>query len=186
MTTMTIYSDDNTKAGRMVTDYSEITKELNAIGVEFERWEAGQTLGKEASQEEVLEAYKSSLDKLNEKYGFVTVDVVGIHPDHPDKDAMRQKFLAEHTHSDFEVRFFVDGNGLFYLHVNGKVYTILCEKGDLISIPANMTHWFDMGTRPFFKAIRFFTTPEGWVGHFTGSEIARDFPDYDHFISSLS
>ena len=41
---------------------------------------------------------------------------------------MRQKFLNEHTHADFEVRFFVDGSGLFYLHVGDRVYLVLCEK----------------------------------------------------------
>jgi 1,2-dihydroxy-3-keto-5-methylthiopentene dioxygenase len=99
---------------------------------------------------------------------------------------MRQKFLSEHTHADFEVRFFVEGSGLFYLHVGDKVYTLLCEKGDLISVPANTTHWFDMGTKPYFKCIRFFTTPEGWVGNFTGSEIAKQFPDFDQYVASLS
>jgi len=74
------------------------------------------------------------------------------------------EILAEHTHSDFEVRFFVDGNGLFYLHVADRVYAILCEKGDLISVPEHSTHWFDMGAKPDFKCIRFFVIPDGWGG----------------------
>ena len=66
--------------------------------------------------------------------------------------------------TDFELRFFVDGRGLFYLHLGDKVYCVLCEQGDLISVPANTTHWFDMGANPRFKCIRFFTTPDGWQG----------------------
>ncbi|MCF5955738.1 acireductone dioxygenase, partial [Xanthomonas perforans] len=27
-------------------------------------------------------------------------------------------------------------------------------------------------------AIRFLTEPDGWVGHFTGTEIAKQFPRY--------
>jgi 1,2-dihydroxy-3-keto-5-methylthiopentene dioxygenase len=27
-------------------------------------------------------------------------------------------------------------------------------------------------------AIRFFTEPDGWVGHFTGTDIAQKFPRY--------
>ena len=186
MTTLTIYPDNNPEKGELIKDFAAIKKALDAIGVEFGRWEANQPLDADASQDEVLDAYKSSIDKLNEKYGFKSVDVVGLNPDHPDKAAMRQKFLAEHTHADFEVRFFVEGSGLFYLHVGGKVFTLLCEKGDLISVPANTTHWFDMGTNPYFKAIRFFTTPDGWVGNFTGSEIAKEFPDFDQYTASLS
>jgi 1,2-dihydroxy-3-keto-5-methylthiopentene dioxygenase len=61
----------------------------------------------------------------------------------------------------------------------------LCEKGDLISVPANTTHWFDMGIEPRFKCIRFFTAPDGRVGNFTGSDIATRFPDFDSHVSGL-
>ena len=53
------------------------------------------------------------------------------------------------------------------------------EKGDLIVVPDSATHWFDMGPAPRFVAIRFFTEADGWVGHFTGSDIAKRFPRYE-------
>ncbi|HSO84145.1 MAG TPA: cupin, partial [Thiocapsa sp.] len=81
--------------------------------------------------------------------------------------------------TEFEVRFFVEGSGLFYLHTNGRVYAVICEQGDLISVPDSTTHWFDMGPRPHFTAIRFFTNPEGWVANFTGSDIASRFPRFE-------
>ncbi len=93
---------------------------------------------------------------------------------------MRQKFLAEHTHGEDEVRFFVDGHGLFSLHVAAEVYEVLCEKGDLISVPANTKHWFDMGPNPRFVAIRFFNNPDGWVAEFTGSDIADRFNRFEN------
>ena len=91
---------------------------------------------------------------------------------------MRAKFLAEHIHEDDEVRFFVEGQGAFYLRVGGKVYRTVCAAGDLISVPKNTTHWFDAGDKPFFCAIRLFTTPDGWVAKFTGDEIAKSFPEF--------
>lgn len=186
MTTLTIYPDDLGDAGEQMTEYAEIAAALNEIGVELEHWQANRRLDDNAGQEEILAAYEDSISKLNERYGFQSIDVVSMTPDHPDRDTMRSKFLAEHTHADFEVRFFVDGKGLFYLHVNNRVYAVLCEKGDLLSVPADTTHWFDMGSAPEFKCIRFFTTADGWVGNFTGSEIAKQFPDYDQYLSSLS
>ena len=63
---------------------------------------------------------------------------------------------------------------------------MLCEKGDLLTVPANTTHWFDMGENPNFKCIRLFTIADGWVGDFTGSNIAQRFPDMDSFVASLS
>ena len=36
-----------------------------------------------------------------------------------------------------------------------------------------------MGEYPNFVAIRFFTEPDGWVGHFTGTGISNRFPRYE-------
>lgn len=92
---------------------------------------------------------------------------------------LRRKFLDEHTHSEDEVRFFVAGSGLFSLHLGSQVFEVRCEQGDLISVPANTKHWFDMGPEPSFVAIRLFTNPTGWVAHFTGNQIAIQFPRYE-------
>jgi 1,2-dihydroxy-3-keto-5-methylthiopentene dioxygenase len=156
----------------------EIAQVLSGIGVAFERWEASVPLGAEAGQNEVLAAYDAQVKKLMREGGYRTVDVVRVKPDHPDRVAMRQKFLAEHTHAEDEVRFFVEGAGAFYLRKGGKVYRVICERGDLLSVPAGITHWFDTGVHPHFCAIRIFTSADGWVGHFTGDDIATRFPAF--------
>ena len=90
-----------------------------------------------------------------------------------------KKFLSEHAHDDDEDRYFAKGAGVFYLHANEKVHAVYCEAGDLISVPANTTHWFDMGTAPHYVSVRFFHDDDGWVGHFTGSPIAESFATFD-------
>ncbi|SFF63014.1 acireductone dioxygenase apoprotein [Fontimonas thermophila] len=183
MTTLTIYAEHDAKTPlARHTEFAAIRDALAQIGVEFERWEASQPLSPTASQEEVMAAYRTSIDTLVRKYGFQSVDVVSMHPDHPQAEAARGKFLSEHTHTDFETRFFVDGSGAFYIRKNGKVYMLVCTRGDLVNLPANTTHWFDMGPRPNFKAIRFFRIPDGWVGHFTGDPIADRFPKYEAMV----
>jgi 1,2-dihydroxy-3-keto-5-methylthiopentene dioxygenase len=183
MSLLAIYPESAQGQPELVKDHAAIAAELKKIGVQFEQWQTRQALAADADQAAVTAAYQASIDKLNAQYGFQSVDVVALRPDNPDKASFRQKFLAEHTHADFEVRFFVDGSGLFYLHVGDKVYLMLCEKGDLISVPANTTHWFDMGENPDFKCIRLFTTEDGWVGEFTGSDIATRFPDFDQVVA---
>jgi 1,2-dihydroxy-3-keto-5-methylthiopentene dioxygenase len=186
MSALTIYADNQPQSGELYTDFTNIKNQLNNIGVQFERWTANYKLSADADQESVLAAYADSIDRLKQQYGFQSVDVIKLNPDHPEKTAFRQKFLAEHIHNDFEVRFFVEGRGLFYLHVKDNVYAVLCEQGDLISVPANTTHWFDMGENPEFTCIRLFTTPDGWVADFTGSEIAKTFPTFDEYVAELS
>lgn len=177
MSELRIYAENEpSRPLSVLTGFEEIRATLAGIGVDFERWEASTALDPAAGQDEVIEAYRDSIDRLMKRYGFRSVDAVAMHPNHPQKEAMREKFLAEHTHDDFEVRFFVDGAGLFCVRSGGQVYATLCTRGDLINLPANLAHWFDMGPNPDFKAIRLFTMPEGWVAHFTGDPIAERFP----------
>ncbi|MED5239382.1 MAG: cupin domain-containing protein [Pseudomonadota bacterium] len=164
---------------QQLTDKTAMARVLAGAGVRYEQWEASAPLSEHPSQEEVIAAYQPDIDRLMETEGYQTVDVVSMVPDHPEKAAFRQKFLDEHRHSEDEVRFFVEGQGLFTLHIDDKVYEVLCTKGDLISVPANTPHWFDMGSQPRFVAIRLFNNTEGWVANFTGSDIASRFSRLD-------
>ncbi len=155
-----------------------ITPELQKIGVLLERWKAAKQIAPGAAPEDVMEAYRTDIDRLVAEHGFKSVDVVSIAPDNPKRAEMRTKFLDEHFHKEDEVRLFVAGSGLFTLHVDDKVYEIECVQDDLIAVPDGTKHWFDMGEEPSFVAIRFFTEPDGWVGHFTGETIASRFPRY--------
>ncbi len=150
-----------------------IASTLAAIGVRFERWPL------RAHGDDILAAYATEIDALKTQGGFQTVDVARVTPDHPDRAAMRTKFLSEHTHAEDEVRFFVGGEGLFTLHHDNRVFDVLCTAGDLMSVPAGMRHWFDMGAAPAFIAIRLFVNPDGWVAAFTGDDIAERFPRYE-------
>ena len=180
MSRLRIFDDTNPSAPLSSTeDQALIAERLKPIGVRFEQWQASEPVAPGASPEAVMAAYRADIDRLVAERGFRSVDVVSIAPDNPNREAMRAKFLDEHAHKEDEVRFFVAGSGLFSLHVDGKVYEVLCEAGDLIAVPDGTTHWFDMGPAPSFVAIRFFTEPDGWVGHFTGSDIAQKFPRYE-------
>jgi len=180
MSTLYIYSDKDAGEPLVQTeDRKEIARHLNAEGVRFEQWEAGFPISDASTTEEILEAYAAEIERLKEEGGYKTADVINMYPSHPDKVALRQKFLDEHQHAEDEVRFFVKGDGLFYLHLEGKVMAVQCCAGDLISVPANTKHWFDMGDTPNFTAVRIFTNPDGWVAKFTGDKIANEFPRYE-------
>jgi 1,2-dihydroxy-3-keto-5-methylthiopentene dioxygenase len=171
-----IYSEDD---GRMplatYTRHADIARELGNVGVRFEKWEASKPVQPGASQDEVIAAYRADIERLQREQNYQAVDVISLTPDHPDRAALRAKFLNEHTHSEDEVRFFVAGRGQFTLHIGEKIYETLCVQGDLIGVPDGTRHWFDMSETPYFIAIRLFTNKEGWVANFTGSDIAEKF-----------
>ncbi|MGP9799375.1 1,2-dihydroxy-3-keto-5-methylthiopentene dioxygenase [Rheinheimera sp. NSM] len=177
MSQLTVFTSNNPAQPLLhTTDSTVIQRELAGAGVRFEQWQADAPLTADSSAEQICSAYADDIAKLRAEGGYITVDVISLSTSHPDKAALRQKFLAEHSHSEDEVRFFVRGQGLFCLHIAGKVYQVLCQQNDLISVPAGTPHWFDMGAEPEFTAIRLFNNPDGWVANFSGSDIATRFP----------
>lgn len=176
MSSLQIYADSKPGSPLVaIHDKAEMARHLRVAGVRYEQWAASAPVKAGDPQEQVIAAYRQDIDRLIADEGYQTVDVVSLGSDNPNKAELRKKFLDEHRHGEDEVRFFVDGAGLFSLHIGDKVYEVLCTKGDLISVPANTPHWFDMGPNPHFVAIRLFNNPEGWVARFTGSDIAQKF-----------
>jgi 1,2-dihydroxy-3-keto-5-methylthiopentene dioxygenase len=161
--------------GRTLTDGDEIRAFLGHRGIVFERWTASAPLDRDADQTAVLAAYDHALRPYMEKHGYQTADVIRVHPEMDNLDVIRGKFLDEHTHAEDEVRFFVEGKGAFWFNLeNGDTpFCVVCEAGDFISVPAGTKHWFDMGGRPHVTAIRVFSNQEGWVPHYTESDVAR-------------
>ncbi len=176
MSRLTIYHENSPQTP--IAEYNtgdSIAQKLAQVGIRFERWLAQGEIPAGATNEQIIAAYQQNIDRLVVQTGYQTYDVLSLAPNHPQKQALRQKFLAEHTHDDDEIRFFSQGKGLFSLHIQDKVYEVICEQNDLISVPAGTPHWFDMGENPNFTCIRLFDTPQGWVANFTGSDIADQF-----------
>ena len=159
---------------------NEIYTFLNRHGIFFDQWKCDIVFDDTASQEEILAAYSKDLVSFMENSGYKTADVISINATTENYSTLRAKFLAEHTHSEDEIRFFVDGKGLFWFNLeNVPVFNLLCEAGDLISVPAGTKHWFDAGEKnPFVKAIRIFMDHSAWVPNYTNSSIELDFLNF--------
>lgn len=179
MSRLQVFSDDATARLLVETgDGAEIAVQLGAVGVGFERW-GTRDLPADADEQAILAAYAPEIERLCARGGYRSVDAMRVAPDHPDRAMLRSKFLAEHTHAEDEVRFFVEGEGLFTLHIEPCVFNMLCTAGDLISVPGGTRHWFDMGHAPRFTVLRLFINPDGWVAAFTGDPIAERYPRHE-------
>lgn len=165
---------------KTIHDAGEIRQFMNDRGIFFDQWEAPVAFQDDATPEQILDAYAKDLNPFMEAGGYQTADVITINHLTENYEAIRAKFLSEHTHSEDEIRFFVDGEGLFWFNLETEpVFNLLCEKGDLISVPEGTKHWFDAGERnPFVKAIRIFIDMSGWIPEYTGSEMEKRFSDF--------
>lgn len=168
------------ESGTELRDPQLIRKFFNERKIYFDQWSCDAVFEDTATQEDILRAYAKDLDPFMNSGGYQTADVISINKLTENYEAIRAKFLAEHTHSEDEIRFFVDGQGLFWFNLeNEPVFNLLCQRGDLISVPAGTKHWFDAGaTDPFVKAIRIFIDMSGWVPHYTESGVEQKFSDF--------
>lgn len=163
MATLTIPTEN-----RQITEPSEIKAYLAAIAIGYEQWQPSHPLRDDASSEEILAAYANEIEALSQQGGYVTADVIDIHPDTPNLDTMLAKFNREHWHAEDEVRFTIAGHGLF--HINPKtspVAAVEVAAGDLLIVPRGTLHWFDLCSDRRIRTIRLFQDPAGWTPHYS-------------------
>ena len=161
---------------RTIQKPEQVRNYLGDIGIEYERWRSAREVPRSASAEEILRAYGEQIDQLKARGGYVTADVIDVNPETPNLDAMLAKFSIEHWHDEDEVRYIVEGRGLFHIHPkSGPVIAIEVEAGDLIRVPRGTLHWFDLCGERRIRAIRLFQDTSGWTPHYTHSEVDKSY-----------
>jgi len=158
-----------------LTDARDVTTFLAARGIEYERWTPNQPLPADAPADAVLNAYNRQIETLKVRGGYVTADVIDVKADTPNLDTMLAKFNREHWHDEDEVRFIIEGRGLFHVNAGGSVFVLEVGPGDLIRVPRGTHHWFDLCAERRIRAIRLFQDISGWTPHYTDSGIDRGF-----------
>lgn len=154
----------------------ELIEFLRSIDIDYERWKTENDIPQDASSDLILKAYEKQINELKKRGGYVTADVIDINQDTPGLDTMLARFNIEHYHNEDEVRFIIDGRGLFHIHPKrGPVVAIEVEPGDLIRVPHGTLHWFDLCGDKRIRAIRLFQERSGWTPHYTHSTIDRKY-----------
>jgi 1,2-dihydroxy-3-keto-5-methylthiopentene dioxygenase len=162
--------------GRSFSEPEVVTNYLAGIGIDYERWTPAHQLAADAPAEEILSAYADEIEKLKARGGYVTADVIDVKPETPNLETMLAKFSREHWHDEDEVRFIIEGRGLFHIHPkNGPVIAIEVEPGDLIRVPTGTWHWFDLCAERRIRAIRLFQDTAGWTPRYTDSGVDKNY-----------
>lgn len=151
----------------------EAAKYLESQGVVYERWDISRLQGflkeeyalTDEQKNEILNLFKPEIDDLSAKRGYKSADIVVLSDKTPNLNQLLEMFAKEHHHREDEVRFIVDGHGIFAIKgpKDGVYFDVELEAGDLISVPAGTRHWFELMDDRKVKAIRIFSTTEGWA-----------------------
>jgi 1,2-dihydroxy-3-keto-5-methylthiopentene dioxygenase len=161
---------------RTIGDVSSLSSFLGQYGITYERWQSARSVPAGASAEVVLQAYADKIDELKARGGYTAADVIDVTATTPNLDVMLAKFSREHWHDEDEVRFIVEGRGIFHIDPPaGPVFAIEVEAGDLISVPRGTLHWFDLCADRRIRAIRLFQDTSGWAPHYTDSGVDAGF-----------
>ncbi len=171
MATLRIPEEDRT-----LTEFDAVRAYLAGKGIDYEHWESAHAVPANAPVAEVLAAYSAEIDRLKVQGGYVTADVIDVSPATPGLEVMLNKFNSEHWHDEDEVRFIIEGRGLFHIRPHqGPVVSITVEAGDLIRVPRGTRHWFDLCGERRIRAIRLFQDPSGWTPHYTQSGVDKNY-----------
>ncbi|MFT5718980.1 MAG: 1,2-dihydroxy-3-keto-5-methylthiopentene dioxygenase [Oleiphilaceae bacterium] len=169
------------------SDIDDVARYLAEDGVRFEQWqltsqsEEGDRL---CRADEILNRYRADIEGLKNECDYKFVDVISVKKTDSFLSARRNHFLSEHTHSGDEVRLFLSGTVLIYLHINARIHILQCERGDFLSIPKGVKHWLDMGPTPDFRCIRWFNSEESLKNQLTGSCIAESAPRWETILGN--
>jgi 1,2-dihydroxy-3-keto-5-methylthiopentene dioxygenase len=168
--------------GTTYTAPEDIDRELAPLQVSLKRWEItkdpaiAELLAKESLDNEEKELVLNSLDryfdKLKTTAGYQSRDLIVLHPEFPDLSQLLSKFAYCHTHADDEVRYVIDGEGVFgFVRPDRSQVKLTIQPEEYINVPAGTEHWFHLTQSNRIKAVRYFTTTEGWTPEYTGTEI---------------
>ena len=115
--------------------------------------------------EQLIEgAFRQRLDTLKRERGYVQEDEIALRPSTPGLEAICAKFVDEHLHDEDEVRWIREGEGIFDIRSRGDRYMrVVVEADDLIVVPAQRYHRFELTERKTIRAVRLFKDPSGWV-----------------------
>lgn len=168
--------------GTTYTELDDLDRELAPLNVQLNRWPVGDNpeihalLAQDAlsdeQKEQVLQALDKYFEQLKISAGYQSRDLVVLHPEVPNLDALLSKFDRCHYHADDEVRYIVAGEGVFgFVRPDGSQVEVTVQPEEYINVPANTEHWFYLTPSRRIKAVRYFTTTEGWVPEYTDSDI---------------
>ncbi|HAG82299.1 MAG TPA: acireductone dioxygenase [Cyanobacteria bacterium UBA12227] len=168
--------------GTTYTKLDDIARELAPLNIGLSFWTVGddpeihRLLAKDAlndeEKEQVLQALDGYFEELKQTAGYQSRDLIVLHPDVPNLDTLLSKFDKCHYHTDNEVRYVVAGEGIFgFVRPDGSQVELTVQAQEYINVPANTQHWFYLTSSQRVKAVRYFTSTEGWVPEYTATEI---------------
>ena len=145
---------------KTITDKNEAKLFLSKYDLYAEFWQPEVA---DISVSDPLVKYGHQIQKLKKQFNYSSADVCAMSQSTQNLDKMLSAFEKEHHHTDDEVRFTVEGEGIFGVNpLTDTPFEIYVESGDLLVVPANTRHWFNLTDKKNICCIRVFKENPKW------------------------
>lgn len=123
-------------------------------------------------KKQLLEIHRKDL-MLPERAGdYSWCDLFTVHPGSPNLQTLSFNYSRYHVHTAAEAFCVLAGEAIVGLvQSDQQQLQLLVQPGDFLHIATGVEHWFGLSAALHLKAVRYFTTADGWMPYYTGTEI---------------
>ena len=158
---------------KVLNHADDIASTLASVGIAYRRLELPATLRPGCEQAEFDAAVGFWLQAFMGHEGYVQQELFNLQRNHPQKLELRAQHLDEQAQASVSAWLFLGGFAQLSVHLEGYVYVLQGERGDLLTLPAGTRHWFDLGEEPHVLALRLSASDE--TPERSGDDIASRF-----------
>lgn len=161
MSSLTVYHQSSPEyPNKLLTHAEDITSTLAAVGVQFSQVPVQQPVIAGTASEELLAASRVQIDQLMTQHGYASAEVLSLCDERGEGTELARALRQEQACESAHLHYCLAGRGLLALHIGEYVYSLLCEKNDLLLLPTGTAHWFDGGEHPRFAVLRLFDSAQ--------------------------
>jgi 1,2-dihydroxy-3-keto-5-methylthiopentene dioxygenase len=168
--------------GIIYTDLEEIAGELAPLRIHLRHFEPGTSLLfpdlfdqdtlTELEKRHILELHESLFEFLKRERCYLWSDLLNVHPGSPHLQPLMATYNRYHVHTAAEALYVLAGGAIFgFVRPDGSQVQLLVQPQDYLHISAGVEHGFSLDASLQFKAVRYFTTVEGWVPQYTKTQM---------------
>jgi 1,2-dihydroxy-3-keto-5-methylthiopentene dioxygenase len=169
--------------GTIVTEWGAIVTQLIPLNIRLQHCDPGTSLHlpdllsseilQETAKQRILDHYTRHVECLKPAGGYLWADLLTLHSGSSNLHISAATESRYHTHTAPEMFYILAGEAIFGLvQPDGTQIQLLVQPQDFIHIPAQTEHWFSLAASLHLKAVRYFTTADGWIAFYTGRAIS--------------
>lgn len=125
-------------------------------------------------KKQLLDLHRNDLAVSQREENFSWCDLFVLHPGSPNLQTLLFNYSRYHLHTAPETLYVLAGAAIFgFVQLDAEQIQLLVQPGDFLHIATGTEHWFCPAAPLHIKAVRYFTTADAWMPHYTGTQIAE-------------